>query len=47
MTEDIRYLLSLGVSIEEIARRTGNKPAAIRKELQKEHEKQEAARVRR
>lgn len=33
---DIRYLLSLGLTVEEVARRAGRTPLAIEKELEKD-----------
>jgi hypothetical protein len=33
---DIRYLLRLGLDLEEVARRAGRTPLAIQKELEKD-----------
>jgi hypothetical protein len=38
---DIRYLLSLGLSVEEIAARAARTPLAITKELEKDEEDNE------
>ncbi|WP_146008981.1 helix-turn-helix domain-containing protein [Zhihengliuella halotolerans] len=40
MARDIEYLLRLGLSIEEIARRAGRTPTAIRNELAAYRQKQ-------
>lgn len=38
---DIRYLLALGLTIEEVARRAGRTPLAITKELEKDEQNEE------
>jgi len=38
---DIRYLLSLGLTIEEVAARAGRTPLAITKELEKDEQDNE------
>jgi IS30 family transposase len=38
MSGDLRYLLDLGLTIEEIAHRAGRTPLAITKELEKEQD---------
>ncbi|GAB3191796.1 hypothetical protein GCM10027061_20400 [Nesterenkonia suensis] len=36
MSSDIRYLLSLGVSVEEVARRAGRTVSAVQAELDRD-----------
>lgn len=45
MSGDIVYLLQLGVSVEEIARRCGRTTTAIENELRREAERQETGHV--
>ena len=38
MSGDIRYLLDLGLTVEEVAARAGRTPLAITKELEKDEQ---------
>ena len=41
MSADIRYLLDLGLTVEQIAHRAGRTPLAITKELEKDEDNDE------